>query len=386
MTTALLIILITAGIAATAYIIMILIITAGWFSSTKNTAGSSVIAPFISVITAARNESETITACLNALALQNYPSDNFEVIVVDDGSSDTTVARATAFATAHPEMVIRIYSLQDEIHGASFKKAALACGISKANGQIIAVTDADCVPETGWLRAMSSVFNETAVMMAFGLVYFRTENSWLSELQSLEFMSLVGAGAGAARAGFPFMCNGASMAFRKEAFYKTGAWVASSEFVSGDDVFLLHQIKKIFGASSIRFVREKGSSVCTSPQPSISGLIQQRIRWASKARGYHDTFSLYASFTVFMYSFVMLALAVAGSVYMPALAISSSLFVLKLIVDIPLLAGVAHYLSQKNLLRSFLPMQLFYPFYIVITAIGGLFGKYTWKGRSLPLL
>jgi succinoglycan biosynthesis protein ExoA len=97
--------------------------------------------PLVSVIVAARDSESTLPACLHALAAQDYP--HVEVIVVDDGSQDATAAVAEAGGAR----VVRTPPV-----GAS---AARNLGIELARGEIVAFTDGDCVPDSGWVRALA---------------------------------------------------------------------------------------------------------------------------------------------------------------------------------------------------------------------------------------
>jgi cellulose synthase/poly-beta-1,6-N-acetylglucosamine synthase-like glycosyltransferase len=371
------------GIVAAAYVFIITLFTFGWFRKSKNRTEVPTLSSNISIIIAARNEEHNISACLDVLASQDYPKDNFEIIIIDDASTDHTMQIVKEFIQTHQEIRTQLFSLAEKDRSASSKKAALSLGIQLAQFEIIAVTDADCIPAHGWIRVMANGFSERTVMMVCGMVCFSIDKKWFSKLQSLEFMSLVASGAGASGAGFPFMCNGASMAFRKEAFYNTGAYSDSEGYASGDDVFLLHNIKKIYGNSSVQFIKNISARIVTAPQPSLIDFYNQRVRWASKSKGYHDIISLLTSVAVFVYSLEILLFAAAGIFFAPMLYAASGLFILKVIIDFPLMAGITAYFGQKKLLFFYLPMQLIYPAYIVIVALGGIFGKYSWKGRTL---
>jgi glycosyltransferase involved in cell wall biosynthesis len=99
------------------------------------------IMPSVSVVIPAYNAQHTIGDCLGALAAQQWPRTDFEVIVVDDCSSDGT-AQAALAAGAHV------------VHHSSNRGAAAArnTGWQAARGTWVAFTDADCLPTRGWLR------------------------------------------------------------------------------------------------------------------------------------------------------------------------------------------------------------------------------------------
>jgi glycosyltransferase involved in cell wall biosynthesis len=109
-----------------------------------NPPGSD-IEPGISVVVPVRNGAETITDCLTAILRQDYPRDRFEVVVVDNGSTDDTIARVKALGSA-------IIMIEEARRGPS---AARNAGVAAATHPLIAFTDSDCFPEAGWLHAFA---------------------------------------------------------------------------------------------------------------------------------------------------------------------------------------------------------------------------------------
>jgi glycosyltransferase involved in cell wall biosynthesis len=98
--------------------------------------------PFVSVIVPVWNAADTLAGCLQALGRQDYPNDRYEVIVVDNGSTDRTVdvARGYVFVT-----------LLHELEAGSYRARNL--GLRHARGTLVAFTDADCIPSPTWLSA-----------------------------------------------------------------------------------------------------------------------------------------------------------------------------------------------------------------------------------------
>lgn len=96
----------------------------------------------ISVVVPFYNSEATLGACLDALGSQNIPRDSYEIIVVDDGSTD----RSADIATREGVRLVRQMN-----RGAP---AARNSGIAAATGEWVAFTDADCIPSRGWLRAL----------------------------------------------------------------------------------------------------------------------------------------------------------------------------------------------------------------------------------------
>ena len=99
------------------------------------------VPPFVSVIVPARNEEQAVSACIESLLRQDYPKDRYELIMVDNDSTDGTAARIKAYPVT--------YVFERAGHSAA---AARNRGLQEASGEILAFTDADCVAAPSWLR------------------------------------------------------------------------------------------------------------------------------------------------------------------------------------------------------------------------------------------
>jgi hypothetical protein len=142
--------------------------------------------------------------------------------------------------------------------------------------------------------------------MVFGPVSYFEKRGLTAKFQTLEFLGLVASGAGAALAGIPFLCNGANLAYRKDAFRQVKGFDGNEKYLSGDDVFLLHKMKKEFGRKAVIFNDDETSIVKTYPAPNMRKFLSQRVRWASKSKGYKDGLSILTAIVVFSYSLTVL--------------------------------------------------------------------------------
>lgn len=206
------------------------------------------VVPGISVVVAVRNEEANIQALIQSLSTVVYPEEKYEVILVSDHSSDSTVNIAQALIGNFPNM--RLVELPAGKEG---KKEALALGIQHARFDVIATTDADCRFSKNWLQCISYYFEDPRSKMVSGAVKLTTDGSFLSRLQGAEFISLVGSGAAAIGLGHPVMCNGANLAFRKDAFYEVQGYADNVHIASGDDEFLMRKIFRRY-PDGIRFL------------------------------------------------------------------------------------------------------------------------------------
>ena len=128
---------------------------------------------------------------------------------------------------------------------------------------------------------MLSIFNDKSVNMVSGPVMF-IENNILDQIQNLEFLSLIGTGAASIGLQRPLFCNGANLAIRKTIFEKNKNKIRN-EISSGDDVFLMHSVKKN-SKKSIRFMKSFEAIVFTQPKKNINDFINQRKRWTKNKK------------------------------------------------------------------------------------------------------
>lgn len=335
--------------------------------------------PQVSVIIAVRNESHNILNLLHYLKAQIYT--DLEIVIVDDFSTDNTVALIQEYLTSD-QSTIKLLQLSDhpDIKIAN-KKAALNLGIQKSSGKYLITTDADCRPGPEWVSSIIKFMQGHGSMMVCGPVTFDPSNSFFAKLQTIEFASLIGSGAASLRLGFPNMANGANLAFGKEAFEKVEGYQGFEHLPSGDDEFLLHKINKAY-PGQVHFIQERKAVVPTAPQAKVGAFIQQRKRWASKWKQHRDRRVGLLAVFIALYHLVLLGsvgLAVAGAFSIKWLVI---LLLIRLLVEAVFLTQVLKFLGKRLWPVPFLCWQLLYPFYLVFFSLAANFGSYQWKNRT----
>jgi len=326
--------------------------------------GSVASEVFISVVVACRNEERNLTPLLACIAGQDYSSERYELILVDDNSTDSTFKLASEF-----KGVKNIKVLRSSLHG---KKGAVAEGVRASSGNLIVVTDADCIMSPGWLRTISSFWSSSRPALASGPVGLPREKGFFHRFQEIEFLSLQGITAGTAAAGNPVMCNGANMTFTKDAFLKSLADL-HPELVSGDDIFLLQSIRSRSG--KISWLESVDAVVTTGSSGTLKSYMKQRARWISKAGSYRDSYTKVIAFVTFVTILLELTLLVAGFLNPVFFLVFLAAFVLKSVPDIMILYNRMVFHKKKNLLRFFVPAQLIYPFYVLSVLIYWLFTR-----------
>ena len=374
MSTLLGIYIVVGVLSAIAYGWLILFYLRGWRDLPKfNLAvGDRLPDTKVTIIVAARNEAGNIQACLDSLLAQAYPHEWLQIIIVDDHSTDSTADLIQA--TAGVEYVL------SEGTG---KKAALATGIARATGSLILTTDADCIVPPGWVAYMLAYYQQTDHQFIAAPALFRAGDSWLTRFQALDFtgmMMLTGAGL---HRNFQRMANGANCAFTREAYEQVGGYTSSSQYASGDDMFLLHSIATAY-PGRVGFLKQAAATVFTDPAPTLSAFYRQRLRWATKNAAFSDWRVNAALLPVGVLSVAIVAGVLLSPLSWHWLAMALGLLAGKSGFDFLLLRESTTFFGRRGWMRFFPLSALLHPLYIAVVGVASQFVKrYEWKGREV---
>lgn len=337
--------------------------------------------PRFSVLIAARNEARNLPLLLADLSRQTLPAQQFEVLVVDDHSTDDTAAVVASYQAPFALRGIRLA----EVPGAGTgKKAALQAALAQARAPWVVCTDADCRLHPDWLRSYAALLADAGPQVRFvsGPVLLTGPETWLHSLSGLEFAGLVGTGAASIAAGLPTMCNGANLAYRRDAFAAVAGFAGNEHLASGDDEFLMHKLHAAF-PGSIRFLKHPAALVRTAGPPTLAALLRQRVRWASKWRHYRHPASQRLAVLVLLAN-VALAAGALALPWLPTLCPwAAAAWVLKLGADMWFLRPVLTFLGRRRWLWWVPVLQLAYAPYALAVGLAGLRGGYVWKGRAV---
>jgi biofilm PGA synthesis N-glycosyltransferase PgaC len=333
----------------------------------------------VSVVIAARNEADAIGDCLSDILAQDYPRGLFEVIAVDDHSTDETATIIERFSAQG----VRLIRLASEGDGGAGKKAALTAAVRAARGTLILATDADCRMGSSWLRTMAACHDLGDLDFIAAPVRFLEGGGALGTFQRLDFLSLQGITAAAVGAGYHGMCNGANLGYRKAVFEAVGGFEGIDGIASGDDMLLM---QKVAGRSGTRigYCLSRDAIVSTPPADGLLAFLQQRIRWASKARFYRERAIFLVLLLVWLANLSLPLLAVAGLLHDPSLLRTAGWLLLgKTAVELAFLWPVAGFFGMRRSLVWFPAAQPFHVAYTVLAGLLGQIGTYPWKGRRV---
>jgi glycosyltransferase involved in cell wall biosynthesis len=195
----------------------------------------------VSVIVCAKNEEENVKKYIPLLAEQNYP--DFEIVLIDDASSDETLEVFEQFEEKYPN--IRLVKVKNNEAFWGNKKYALTLGIKASTKDYLLFTDADCYPTSKeWITAMTSQFtmNKTIVLGYGG--YEKTERSLLNKIIRFETVLTAMQYFSWAKAGLPYMGVGRNLAYKKEEFFNVNGFIDHIQIRSGDDDLFVNQAAK----------------------------------------------------------------------------------------------------------------------------------------------
>lgn len=350
---------------------MVLLFILGWFQIESHAVNDNIekLDFKISVVVACKNEENNLPAILQSLENQTFA--NFELIVIDDHSTDDT------------EMILNnakanFANMKVLAANGNGKKNALYQGIVNATGNLIITTDADCVVLPKWIETIASFQEKYDCDMIISPVNITDEKSLFSKIQKIDFISLIASTAGACGLNMPIMCNGANLAFKKAVWLEQFSELRN-DIPSGDDIFLLQSLKK--EGKKIKYLKANDAIVYTKATSNLRSFLKQRKRWAGKSPAYTDWQIIVVALTVLSISAVQVGVFFLAIVQFEQwYSFFVGLFAVKYFVDVALLYSVKHFFKLKNIaLYSFL-LSLFYPFYIVTVALNSLFTKeIKWK-------
>jgi len=331
----------------------------------------------VSVLIPARNEAENLPQLIDDLKAQKSGSVELEVVVIDDHSEDDT--RLVCIEAFGPDDRFSIISLKEK----SGKKAALSEGMRVTSGELVVTLDADVRVGSEWLECLTTFHRNNRSQLIILPVMYTRRSGLIGLLQVPEMLCLQAITAATVNAGNPVMCNGANLAFRRTARERVGI-TEGDAFSSGDDMFLLHGLKKK-SIGPIHWLHDPRAIAQTNAPESVLSIFSQRVRWASKSSGYRDGLLIFLTGLMVLTNLaavLLVILACAGAWQWREVMLW---YLVKTAFELALLIPVAYWYSRmKELL--FVPfVAIIYPWYALAVAIGSLAWRPEWKGRKVSL-
>jgi cellulose synthase/poly-beta-1,6-N-acetylglucosamine synthase-like glycosyltransferase len=357
------VLLILAGLYLAQFAVLLL-----GLSRTKDRLESGAT-PYVSVIVAARNEEQNLPECLASLAAQSYPTDCYEVIVANDGSTDRTAQICERFAAEHPNFRTFCTKEDPTLTG---KPNALAQAIELSKGEIILITDADCRVPATWVEFTAKRFSPDVGLV--GGMTLQESNTRFGGVQSLDWALILGIASSSTALGNPLGSIGNNLSFRRKAYDEVGGY-RNIAFSVTEDYSLVQAIIRT-GKWNYLYPIDDRVLVESKPCPTVRAIVQQKHRWG---KGGLDM-KLWG-FVIMAVSFGIHAALVWDFLWFN---ISSTAVVLlvKMIADYAFLYRILFRLKKTDQLKYFYWFEFYYALYVLVLPFLVFFGgKVDWKGR-----
>jgi biofilm PGA synthesis N-glycosyltransferase PgaC len=317
---------------------------------------------FVSVVIACHNEQKNLPKLLESISKQNYPENLFELIIIDDNSTDKTLEIAEDFSYKKKIVILN--------NSGKGKKKAIRSGITASKGTLIITTDADCIMGSNWMRTIAAFYEFNKPEMIVCPVKIESATGFFGRFQELEFISLQGITAGSALMKKATMCNGANLAFTREAYLEHSQNL-HDEINSGDDIFLLQSLKNM-SRSKILWLESSDVMVTTKGSSTLNSFVKQRSRWISKVKSYKDLDIIVLGIFTFVVIVLQVLYFIALLFYPVLTLVFLAIFILKSVPDFLILMNTSYRYGRKKLMWWFLPAQLIYPFYVLSVVLYSL--------------
>lgn len=321
----------------------------------------------ISIVIAAKNEEQNIEKLFSALENQTYPKEFFEIIFVDDESTDKTFGIASNFAEHMSNL--RVITSKGKKFPA--KKGALEIGIAAARFPNLLITDADCQPQKAWLSTFAKKFQSDADLI-FGVAPFKFGESLSNHFFCFENFRLMILTLTAAEFHVPYSAASRSLGITKETFNRVGGFSKTLETLGGDDDLLIREVAAQHG--KITAVAEEESSVFSYAPATFKEYFQQKRRHTATSFHYSTKQKLLLGGW-----HLLNILSVDALFFIPFYHNAGLIFITKIFFDLLLT-----FLYQKKFSYSFgfgevIFYQVLYECMLVLNFFSAKFFKIKWK-------
>jgi cellulose synthase/poly-beta-1,6-N-acetylglucosamine synthase-like glycosyltransferase len=331
--------------------------------------------PKVTVLVAARNEEKNISGCLDSLGLQNYPSDLFQLIVINDRSDDNT--RQVIQEYENKISNLQLIDIVEDQNGLKGKINALAQGMDHVEGEIILISDADCRVSPGWISEMVTFFTENIGLVG-GLTKIEhpeRKPTFFDNLQTLDWFFLQAIASGTAGIHLAVSVLGNNFGFRKSVYDQIGGF-ASIGFSLTEDMALLNSILKKT-KYKVAYPLQSENMIHSLPLNNMQDFFQQRKRWLSGGKK-APIWGWILMSTAFIAHFLIVTNLVITNFTLPVV----TGLVIITGIDLSLIWRVSAISGSKKLVKYFFPFEVFYYIYSLIVALSIIMpGKITWKER-----
>jgi cellulose synthase/poly-beta-1,6-N-acetylglucosamine synthase-like glycosyltransferase len=319
------------------------------------------------VIVCARNEEQNIDRCIESLSNLDYPA--LELIIVDDNSDDATSEKLSAWKQRLPHL--RIVDLHGQPRAAQGKVGALIRGIDAATGNIICITDADCVVNPNWVSNYVQWYDDSTGMVSSLTVL--DSNTLFGAAQSCEMIQLLSMSMAAINHGVPVSIIGNNLSFRKSAYEEIGGY-RNIPFSVTEDIALFQAMWH--SGWKVTFKANEDLLVLSQPPGSFHTWWRQKQRWVVGGKSIGGP-----GWVILLLGYLgigILTIAVSCGIISQILIILA----IKITADLLILAPVAGSIAKPKLLLFFPVYEIYLTFFLLCVPIMYFQKTVSWKGRD----
>ncbi len=233
----------------------------------------------LSIIITAKNEYYNLKKYLPKILGQDYPE--FEVIVVDDSSTDETNFLLQELKTQYPNL--KYFTVQNKVNFFQGKKFPLSIGIKSAQYETVLLTDADCMPSSkNWAKEIVSAYlPDTEIVLGYGA--YEEQKGFLNKLIRYDTIRVAITYLSLAEWGIPYMGVGRNLSYKKELFFKQNGFLSHYRIPSGDDDLF---VNKAANRKNTKVVLNPDAKTISVPESSFKDWIYQKRRHFSTGKKY----------------------------------------------------------------------------------------------------
>ena len=304
----------------------------------------------ISVIVCAKNEAKNLSQNIPHILAQDYP--NFELILVNDASSDNTLEVMEHFAEKDPR--VKLVNVKNNEAFWGNKKYALTLGLKKAVNQRLLFTDADCKPTSNqWIRKMTAPLNED-IQIVLGYGAYEKQKGFLNSLIRFETLMTATQYFSYAKAGVPYMGVGRNLSYTAKLYYDNNGFMSHIQLPSGDDDLFVNEAATSTN-TAICYTEE--SMTVSKPKTTFKSWIHQKRRHITTAKLYKPKhkFLLGLYYTANILFWVLAILCFIASSWEITLGIVAA----RLLAQYSILGLAARKLKENNLIPFIPILELF---------------------------
>lgn len=328
-----------------------------------------------SILIVFRNESENMPDLLDSIIQIDYPKEAFEVLLINDFSTDNSVMIVAQYIQQNPKINLRLLHNQND--EGSPKKNAIDLAVKNASFEWILTTDADCILPKTILQTYDAYLDQSKVLFIAGAVSYIEGKNSLEWFQYFNWISLTGSTIGSFFHQKPLMCSGANLCYSKSAFQEIKPYENYQNFAGGDDVFLMQQFIKKY-PDKVNYLLSRAALVYTKPVTTWRDFLQQQLRWAKKTSSSDNLHIKGMGLVVFLMNMAFI-ISIVGFFYSEYFLL---FILLKIFIDTMLVSKTLQKFAKPMPIFYWLLSSFCYPFINIIIVFSSFGKNFNWKGRK----